>query len=255
MMPRPNSPTGEQHPGPPGRRLGPDPPDADGQRGERHDGQQEEPQDDLVGGRRARARASEAPGAERPSAGCRRSRPTTVARERASAAQLEHRVEHHALDRVPGTGGGELDEIRQQPRSEPRAKASHRDAAEAPEHAAETEGDAEDEVGPEQQRQPGQQSRRRAAASGRACRRPAAVVEALGDAPRARSPTISPARPRATAPFQASAVSPIAVSEMSTPMSPAAVATLRPHGRARTKTPKMIPSSCSIPKNALATPG
>ena len=77
--------------------------------------------------------------------------------QRAAAPQPEHRVEHHALDRVARTGGGELDEVRRDAGRQPDRSGRHRAAAEAPEHAAVPEGDADDEVGAEQQGQAGQQ--------------------------------------------------------------------------------------------------
>ncbi|MEZ5137774.1 MAG: hypothetical protein R2711_03050 [Acidimicrobiales bacterium] len=65
---------------------------------------------------------------------------------------------------------------------------------------------------------------------------------------RARRPHHVAATTRATAPSQASAVSPIAVVVSSTPSRPVATATLRPHGRARAITPKVMPASCRSPK-------
>ncbi len=57
----------------------------------------------------------------------------------------------------------------------------------------------------------------------------------------------APTTARATAPFQARAVSPIGVTTSSTPRRPQAVATRRPHGRARAKSPKMIPRCWTRP--------
>ena len=107
--------------------------------------------------------------------------------------------------------------------------------------------DTDDEIRTEEKGQAGEHTGQEEKVRTRLAER-SSVSSSLGDVTPGLSPRSTRPRPSATAPFQANTVRPITVIDMRTPISPATVATLRPHGRARTNTPKMIPSSSSIPK-------
>ncbi len=70
----------------------------------------------------------------------------------------------------------------------------------------------------------------------------------------APSPTTSDHSPKATAPFQAMAVSPTGGRMMNSDTRAATTATIRPHGRARKKMPNTTPTCCARPaKRSVAS--